>query len=449
MTFQRSSRRRFLRDLGIGAGAGLGAMSLPLLRGEPARATDGFPKRFVVWFTPNGSIRENWTPSGGETSFTLSRILEPLAPFQDRLVVVDGLDMRSTSEGPGDGHQKGMGHMLTGRPLLPGSTTTMCERCGGVSWASGISIDQEIANHIGDTTRFRSLELGVQVPSNANIWTRMCYRAASQPLPPDGDPYDVFERVFADLEPAPMGVDYRRARRQSVVDFVNEDFAQIRAELGGSDLARFEAHIEAVRDIERRLAAPETVAATCDAPMIGSRLDHEATANVPEIADLQMDLAAMAMACDLTRVVSFQWTKSVGQLSFPWLGISDQHHGLSHDGDGNAASIDKLTRINRWFASQLASLATKLDAIPEGDGTVLDNTCILWVNELGRGNSHTRQNVPIVMVGGAGGSIRTGRFLEVDRPHNDLLLTLAQAYGVGIDSFGDSRFCTGALGALL
>lgn len=442
------TRRQFLRDMGIGAGVGLGTMSLPLLGARSSSAAE-YPKRFVVWFTPNGSIRENWRPTGGETDFALSTILEPLAPHRDHLLVLDGIDMRSTSEGPGDGHQKGMGHMLTGVELLPGDTGGGCDSCPPVSWASGISIDQLIANHIGEGTRFRSLELGVKVSSNSNVWTRMCYRGASEPLPPENSPYDLFERVFGEIDADPFGLERRRALRQSVVDFANEDFQRIRARLSASDLERFESHVEGVREVERRLESAGALGAACEAPLLGDRLDATATENVPTIGQLQMDQAVMAMACDLTRVVSIQWTQSVGNLSFPWLGMSDRHHDLSHEGDGNSSAIDKLTRINRWYTEQFAYLLEKMKSIPEGEGTMLDNTCIVWVNELGRGNSHSRNDLPILMAGSAGGYFRTGRYLSYDsRPHNDLLTTLAQAYDVPVESFGDPDHNTGPMGEL-
>ena len=396
-------RREFLRNLGIGAGVGLGAMSLPFLRAGSSSAADGFPQRFVVFFSPNGSIRENWRPSGGETDFTLSTILEPLAPHRNDLLILDGIDMRSTREGPGDGHQKGMGHMLTGDVLLPGDTGGGCDSCPPVSWASNISIDQHIANLVGDGTRFRSIELGAKNGGNANVWTRMSYRGASEPLPPDDDPYNVFERVFGDLDADPFG-------------------------------------------LERRLETAGSLGAACEAPTMGARIDHDATENYPQVLQLQMDQAVMAMACDLTRVVSLQWSNSVGQVASPWLGIDDRHHDLSHEGDSNTSAIDKLTRINRWYAEQFAYLLDKLKSIPEGDGTMLDNTCVLWCNELGRGNSHTRNDLPIVMAGSAGGYFRTGRYLSYDeKAHNDLLLTLAHAYGSDRSTFGMAEYNTGPM----
>ncbi len=442
------TRRGFVRNV---AAAGAGAAALPFLTsgGKVASAADGFPTRFIVFFSPNGSIPSEWSPDGGETDFTMRRILAPLEPYRDKLLILDGIDGRSTSSGPGDGHQKGMGHMLTGRELLPGDTGGGCDSCAPVSWASGISVDQDIANHIGGDTAFRSLELGVRNGNSNNVWTRMCYRGASEPLPPDDDPYAVFERVFGDLTADPFGLERRRAMRQSVVDYLNQDYADLQSRVAREDALRMEQHIQGIRDIERRLTAGN-LGASCAAPDLGGRIDLSDINNMPAIGTMQMDLATMALACDLTRVVSLQWTNSVGGAASPWLGISEGHHSLSHEGDSNTDAVDKLVRINTWYAEQFAYLIQQLESVPEGDGTLLDNTCMIWVNELGKGNSHTRNDLPLVMAGSAGGYFRTGRCLRYgDTPHNDLLVTLTNAYGVEQETFGDTRFCNGPLTELL
>ena len=209
------SRRRRKNRIGrrpFAKSVGLGALAIPFVASlrSSTRAQDGeIPKRLLVFFTPNGSVRENWRPSGGERDFALSTILQDLEPFKDKLTIIDGLDMRSSRFGPGDGHQVGMGHMLTATDLLPGDTMGGCDSCAPVSWAGGISIDQKIANHIGTGTPFRSVELGART-GGSNVWTRMAYAGASEPIPPEDDPYRAFERLFADLETDPGGA----ARRQ-------------------------------------------------------------------------------------------------------------------------------------------------------------------------------------------------------------------------------------------
>ena len=171
------------------------------------------------------------------------------------------------------------------------------------------------------------------------------------------------------------------------------------------------------------------------------------------IGALQIDLMVMALACDITRVASLQWSRALSATRFSWLPspITEGHHDLSHRGDDDASAVDKLTRINQWYASQLARLIAKLKAVPEGDGTLFDHTLILWCNELGKGNTHSRVNAPYVLAGSAGGALATGRFLtfEGDVPHNNLLLAILQLMGLPDTTFGNPDWCTGPLPGLV
>lgn len=451
-----NERTRKLRKNRIGRRAfaksvGLGALALPYVASlrSRTRAQEGeIPKRLLVFFSPNGSVRENWRPSGGERDFALSTILQDLEPFKDRLTIIDGLDMRSTRFGPGDGHQMGMGHMLTATDLLPGDTMGGCDSCAPVSWAGGISIDQKIANHIGTTTPFRSVELAAR-PGGSNVWTRMAYAGPGEPIPPEDDPYRAFERLFADLEVDPGGAARRQLLQGSVLDAVQADFSSLQRRLGREDRERLQIHLDVISDLETRLASAGTIGAACEAPMLGDRIDPTRDENFPMTVDLQMDIITAAFACDLTRVGSLQWNRSVGNVAFPWIGVPDRHHDLSHEGDGNADAMNKITEINRWYAGKLAELCARLDAIPEPGGTLLDNTLIIWVNELGRGNSHTRNDLPIVMAGSAGGAFDTGRYLQMDRSHADWLRTLAIGFGLPDEPFGRPDVNEGALTTLL
>lgn len=453
------NRRTFLRGLG---GVTIG---LPLLNamgcssdrrgggdvGKRVAAAGALPKRFVVFFSANGTMPQNWTPTGGETDFTLSPILAPLAAHRDQLLILDGVDMESSNYGPGDGHQKGMGHMLTGTELLEGTEFT-----GGsgelVGWGGGISVDQAIANAIGGANKFRSLELGVQV-QGANIWTRMSYLGADQPVPPEDDPYAAFDRIFGDLGADPLGAARRRALRHSVLDAVGDDHEALVARLGAEDKQKLEAHLTAIRDIEARLDFGGDLGGACVKPDLGTPIDVGASGNYPMVGRLQMDLLAMSLACDLTRVASLQWSNSVSNKVFSWLPqpIPEGHHDLSHLGDSDADAIDKITRINIWYAEQFAYLLGKMKEIPEGEGTMLDNTVVLWCNELGKGNSHTRMNAPFVIAGSGGGYFRTGRFLKFDGtvPHNNLLVSCLNAMGLPDTTFGNPAYCSGPLAGLV
>jgi hypothetical protein len=181
-------------------------------------------------------------------------------------------------------------------------------------------------------------------------------------------------------------------------------------------------------------------------PTLGSPIDLNAPANYPTIGRLHMDLMVAAFQCGLTKVASIQWSRSVGQPTFPWLMIADRHHDLSHIGDSDAVVKDKITRINRWYAEQFLYLAQKLEMQTEDTGTMLDNTVIVWVNELGRGNSHSPNSIPWVIAGNAGGYFRTGRYMNyTNASHSNLLVSLCNALGVPTTTFGNPRFCTGVL----
>jgi hypothetical protein len=439
------SRRDFLR--GIGAGS----LALSLFDARRLLAQDKpLPKRLIVVFTPDGTVPDAWGADGSKTDFKLRRILAPLAPYQKQLNVLQGIDQLSAYSGPGDGHQQGMGHLWTGVELLPGDIKGGCESCPAASYASGISVDQAVANLIGNSSAFKSLELGVMVSGGESTWNRMCYRGSGQPLPPESDPTKVFQRVFGKLGSDPLGLAQRRALRQSVLDFVHRDFQVLRPQLGSEERQKLDQHESTLREIELRLDNPTALGATCKTPGAPATLDARAVANVPAVAKLQMDMLVTALACDLTRVGSLQWTNSVGNLSFPWLGISDRQHDLSHEGDSNADVKEKLIKMNTWYATQFAYLLERLAAVPEGNGTLLDNTLVVWGNELGKGNSHTRHDIPFVLAGRAGGALRTGQLLTfASRSHSDLLLTIARAMGLTLDRFGDPRWNTGVIGDLL
>ena len=442
-----SARRSRLRRRTVLAGALGAAVGLPWLEAFTGRSASGAtsepPQRFVVVYTPNGLLPA-WTPSGGETDFELSPILSPLAPHRDKLIVIRGLQQTG---GGGDGHQSGMGGMLTGRTLNPGPFGGM--QAPPVGWASGPSVDQRIAEVIGGETKLRSLELGVQVGA-ADNWGRMCYRAADQPLPPEDDPAAVYARVFAELHTDPAILAAERARSKSILDGVAAEYVRISAELGSHDRQRLDAHLTAVREVEERLTRVATVSgASCRDPVVPNVAKNDNDA-YPAVGAVQMDLLAMALACDVTRVASLQWSRAVSQTRFTWLGIAEGHHDLSHLGDDDAGAVDKLTRIEEWYATELAGLLDRLAAIPEGDGNVLDNTIVLCCSELAKGNTHSRQDAGYLLAGSGGGALRTGRFLRYDSSvtHNGLLISLLNAMGVPDRTFGNAEWSNGPLAGL-
>lgn len=456
MTRRWMTRRQFLRGLG-GTMVALPLLNMGLTRAHAqasggAMSPDGFPKRFIVLFNPNGTIHEDFWPTAGasETDFTLSPILSPLERFKSKLVILEGLDMLSSSAGPGEPHQKGMGGLLTGRPLQEGDFIGGDGSLAG--WGDGISVDQELVSHIGHTTPIGSLELGVRADSNggSEVRTRLSYRGPAEPLPPMNDPRQVFDRLFSDMLTDEDELVRRRNDRLSVLDTVMQQMSAVRRRAGAEDRQRLEAHFEMVRDMERRLQNERLFDGTClDTPRPPDQ-ESDSEDTMPEIARLQLDLMVVAMACDLTRVASLQFSNAKNHIRFPWLESFGDGHSLSHAGPSNDQARTEQTARGAWFAQRIAYLMDRLDSIPEGSGTMLDNTLIFWGNELSKGNVHSQVNMPFMLAGGAGGAIPTGRFLNYEqRPHNDMLVSILNAFGVETETFGDERFCTGPLAGLL
>ena len=430
------SRRKLL---GVGA-ALAGTALLP----RSVWAADPPPKRLVVVFSANGTIFDSWLPQGTETSFTLSPILSALAPFQKKLLVLNGINVKSASNGPGDDHMKGMGHMLTGIELLSGTTQGGAGTPAG--FAGGISIDQRIAADIGSSTRFPSLEFGVMV-QNSDVWARMIYSGANQPLPPMEDPVAAFSRIFAGSTLSAAQTAILLQRRKSVLDYVQGSLGGLSGRIGADDRVRVQQHLNSVQQIEKQLLAQT---GACSAPMV-TQTDLTNVANYPAIGKTQMDLLIASLACDQTRIASLQWSHSVSDIPMPWLNISTGHHTLSHDADTDSASQTSLVQINTWYAQQFAYLLQGLDAVVESDGsTLLDNCLVMWINELSKGNIHSHQPLPVVIAGGAGGALRTGRLVTYSpqQPHNNLLVSIANVMGTSITTFGNPAYCTGPLANL-
>ena len=272
------------------------------------------------------------------------------------------------------------------------------------------------------------------VPDRADTWTRMVYAGPNKPVAPIDDPYQMFARLYGNVK--------HRESLRSVLDEVHEDLAKVSASLPVEDRRILAEHADLVRGFERELAAQREVSGHA-VPVLEPGI-LEANDRMPTISRMQIDLLVAALAADFARVVTLQYTNSVGQPHMKWIGVDEGQHDLSHEPNSNVDAQEKLTRINTWYAGEVAHLAACLAATPEpgGDGSMLDHTTILWTNELGEGNSHTREDIPWVMIGGGLG-FRTGRALEFESvPHNRLLLSLAHAFGhTGLERFGNPDFC--------
>jgi hypothetical protein len=438
------NRRRFLLT------AGGVSLALPLLHalGAPAQS-EAFPKRLILLYNPNGTVHDGWWPTDviSETEFTLGEIHQPLSSFRNRLLIVRGIDLASAAAGPGGPHQRGIGTLFTGQTLQEGDFVDGCGSRAG--WANGISVDQEVAKHIGTVTPFGSLELGVRA-TQADVQGRISYAGPGQPLPPMNSPLDVFKRLFSNFSPEATDneIDPLHQRRQSVIDAVKAQFNLVRQRTGADDREKLDRHLELIRDVERRLNAG--VSGSCFMPDAPPDLAPDDEQTMPEITRLQLDLLALALACDMTRVASVQISTALNRIRFSWLNSLEEGHALSHSPDSDAKAQAGLALRARWHAEQLAYLMDRLAAIPEGDGSVLDNTLIVWGNEVSRGNSHTHQTMPFLLAGGAGGYFRMGRYIELSTAtsHCNLLVSILNAMGVETDTFGLPEYCTGAISEL-
>ena len=458
------TRRNFLR------GAGGVSLALPMFHslgcsrdpavlagGAPERVGSAswratFPKRFIVVYTPNGNYE--MPPS---MDFTGS-VLEPLTPFKQKLLVLRGIDLLAQNTGPGEPHQQGMA-WLPGRPLNNGNMVGGDGSLAG--WASGISLDQEIAGNLGVMTPHKSLHFGVQSTAygGTEVRTVMSYAGSDQPIANETSPYSMFNLVFSELGQDPLGVAKLRARRKSVLDTVGGQYEKLAPRLGSEDRLKLEQHLTAIRDVESRLDTPGgTVGGACQVPVIGDPINLDDPMSYPVIGKLQMDLMVMAMACDLTRVATFQWSASTNNRPYPFLmydagsgpqPIVGDEHVMGHQPDTDTASWGKLRVIRRWYMEQLAYLLGQLDAIQEGDGTMLDHTVVLLGSEITKGNTHSHFDGPYFVAGGAG-YFKMGRYLEHagDVPHNNLLVSILNAMDIPATTFGDPSFCTGPLSGL-
>jgi len=422
----RLSRRRLLHSAGA---ALLAAPFYRLLAGGHKAHAAGLSKRLIIWFSPNGTVHKHWRPSGEGAGFEFpaGSILEPLAAHKASLLVLDGLDfMRSR----GGNHEGGMEHMLTG---------------GGAP-----SVDQFIAQRIGGSTPFASIELGVQTSAwGAGIQTRMSYDDSHAFVHPEDDPAAAYRRLFGGgaADPSSGAVDAAAAARHATIDLVKGELTALEKELGSEERGKLDAHLTSLRQLERQLDGGGSACGGVVKPMITDTRSNE---RFPDIGALQIDMLVAAAACDLSRVLSLQWTHTVSPTIMSWAGAGEGHHELSHKDDSNTAGVASFVQSERWLATQFASLLDKLATTQEADGSgsLLDTSTVVWAKELGDGRLHDFKSVPFIVAGGGNGYFAPGRYLKfANEPHQRLLVSLCQAMGIEVDSFGVSEI-TGALAGL-
>ncbi len=415
----------------------------PRLPGEAFYPLDKPPNEGYIGGATGGDGRDLTKSSvkfTDSTDFLFAPGLEPLSRHRKDLLIVEGLD---SSGGPG--HDQ-WNSVLSGRK----------------DRVAGISLDQAIANQIAGNTKFKSLNLGVQTDNGGPF---SAY-GANQPVLQENDPQAVFDRVFAEVAPPDTtAVDRLRGERKSVLDGVMSEITDLNQKLGQADRAKLQNYFDSVREVESRLDSVAT-GASCGRPMLAPKPGErwfESDANMPQILNTQLDLVAMAFACDLSRVATISIGNAATSFTMPWLGITESFHdGLGHAVDANMDAQNKIAKADAWQAEQLAGLIDRLKKIPEGDGTVFDNTVILWVGELTKGNQHNTDNMPHVLAGSAQGYFKTGRYLRLPRgakpflrfPYsfgtwsNDFKLSVLQSMGADAKTFGEPTECNGPIDAL-
>jgi hypothetical protein len=427
-------RRSFLK--GIGA-----VVALPVLDAMTpalARAAQA-PVRLAFTYVPNGIVMGDWTPAAEGAAYEFTRIMKPLEPFRKEMLVLSGLAHRNGAalgDGPGD-HARAGASYLTG--VHPRKTA-------GADIQNGISVDQIAAQHIGDQTRFASLELGCddsRTIGNCDsgyscaYTNSLAWRGPATPMPPETNPRLVFERLFGDIDTSlSPEIRARRLRyRRSILDLVSERTSSLSNDLGPSDKRKLDEYLTSIREIERRIERAEQ-----DMTNLTPGIDKPTGVPVeyPDYVNLMFDLQLIAFRTDQTRIVTMMMGREGSMRTYPEIGIPDPHHPLTHH-RGNPDWIEKVTQVNSLHVKLFAGFISKLKATPDGDGSLLDHSMIVYGSGLSDGNRHAHDDLPIVMIG-RGGGFRMGSHMVYAKqtPMTNLFLTLLDRMGVPSEKIGDS-----------
>ena len=430
-------RRTFLR--GIGA-----TMALPLLDSMvPALAattSTASPTRLSFVYVPNGMLMDQWTPATLGYNYEMTSILEPLAPFRDDMLVISGLAHNTgwalEGEGPGE-HARASATFLTG--VHPKKTE-------GADLRAGTSIDQIVAREFRKHTQLASLE--VALDSTEVVGTcdtgyscaysnTLCWSSPTTPVPMESKPRAVFERLFGDSDSTDPAERRARIRKdRSILDLVTQDVARLQTKLGGKDRAKLTQYLDSIRDIERRIQIAEDQSAR-ELPSV------ERPVGVPPTftahCKLMMDLQVLAFQTDMTRVITFMMGREQNTRIYNELGIKDAYHPLSHH-QNNPDKIAQVHQIDILHSQMFAYYLEKMRSTPDGDGSLLDHSMVIYGSSLSDGNLHVHNDLPILLVGGGAGQIKGGRHIRYpeDTPTTDLFLTLLDKLGIPLENFGDS-----------
>lgn len=445
LTKKSLSRRALLRGLGTAIALPVLESMTPALRAAATKGTgSATPNRMAFVYVPNGIIMKDWTPAVSGASFELTPVLKPLAAYRDKMLVLSGLahkNGRALGDGPGD-HARAAATFLTG--VHPKKTE-------GADIHNGISVDQVAAQAIGHQTRFPSLELTLEgggMVGNCDSGYSCAYsnsiswRNESSPLAPEVNPRAVFERLFGDGEFYDRDTRLKMSRQdRSILDFVREDAAALQRELGKADQRKLDEYLYSIREIERRIQTAEQQTREGNDERLNPKIQKPAGIPVTfeEHAKLMFDLQVVAFQTDSTRVITCMMGREGSNRTYRSIGVPEAHHGLSHHLN-NPEKIEKIGKINVHHAELFAYFLGKLSSTPDGDGTLLDHSMIVYGSSLSDGNQHLHHDLPVALVGGANGTIKGGRHIQYksETPMTNLFLSMLDRVGVKPESIGDS-----------
>lgn len=427
-----------------GVGAALGLPFLDAMTpafAAPSKSTGKSPSRMAFVYVPNGIIMQDWTPASEGAEFEFKRVMTPMAPLRKKVMVLTGLMQnggRALGDGPGD-HARAASSFLTGAHP---------KKTAGADIKIGISVDQVAAQRLGKATKFASMELGLEdgrlVGSCDSGYScaysnNLSWRSENSPMPPEINPRLVFERLFGsgdEVEDAPA-----RARRlqyeKSVLDSVLEETKSLQTSLGSTDRRKLDEYLYSVREIEKRIETNERDSRQMAPPMLkpeGAPLDYG------QHARLMYDLMTVAFQMDATRVLTFMMGREGSGRAYREIGVPDAHHGLTHH-RGNEEWIEKIRKINTYHVEQFAYFIDKLSKTPDGDGTLLDSSMIIYGSGIADGNRHTHHDLPVLLAGGGNGTLKSGRHVKYasETPMANLFLSMLDLAGAPTEMLGDSK----------
>lgn len=428
-------RRTFLK--GVGLSMGLPALEA-MTRTSSAAQQNRAPVRAAFVFFPNGAIMQRWTPTGDDAKFQLNDTMQPLSGVRGKLNVITGLAQdngRAKGDGAGD-HARCASSYLTGAHPF---------KTSGADIRVGMSVDQAAASEIGHRTKLPSLELGIEKGRNAGncdsgyscaYSSNVSWRTETTPAAKEIHPRLVFERLFGDQSQSDDSRRERNFYRKSILDLVASDAQRLRSKLGQTDQRKLDEYFSSVRELERRIEREEDEAQRL-------RPEFDVPQEVPRDYEthvrLMYDLMVLAFRTDTTRIATFMLGNAGSNRSYPMVGVSEGHHQLSHHRNSQP-QMDKIQKIDHFLVEQFAYFLEQMDQVADSEGTLLDNSLVLYGSGLSDANRHTHHDLPVILAGRGGGTVQTGRHIRLngETPMNNLFMSILDRMDCGIERLGDS-----------